>query len=68
MVSDPGQYTYSSYRHHALGEADALLEVWIDPGEPVAQVPDSLKMAGYGIEQLLDQGSYYALRVRNSQS
>jgi len=49
-------------------EADALLEVWIDPGEPVAQVPDSLKMEGYGIEQLLDQGSYYALRVRNSQS
>lgn len=45
-----------------------LLEVWIDPGEPVAQVPDSLKMDGYGIEQLTEQGSYYALQVRNSRS
>ncbi|MDB9524498.1 sulfurtransferase TusA family protein [Oscillatoria sp. CS-180] len=46
----------------------ALLEVWIDAGEPVAQVPDSLKMDGYSIEQLTEQGSYYALQVRNSQS
>lgn len=42
-----------------------LLEVWIDTGEPVAQVPDSLKMEGYSIEQLTNQGGYYALRVRN---
>lgn len=47
---------------------DTLLEVWIDAGEPVAQVPDSLRMDGYGIEQLLDYDSYYALQVRNSQS
>jgi TusA-related sulfurtransferase len=47
---------------------NALLEVWIDAGEPVAQVPDSLKMEGYGIEQLTEEGSYYALQVRNSQS
>ena len=43
-----------------------LLEVWIDAGEPVAQVPDSLKMEGYGIEQLIEQDDYYALQVRNS--
>lgn len=48
-------------------EADQLLEVWIDSGEPVVQVPDSLKMEGYGVESLADQGNYYALRVRNSQ-
>ena len=46
-------------------ETGKLLEVWIDAGEPVAQVPDSLKMEGYGIEQLIEQGNYYALQVRN---
>lgn len=46
----------------------ALLEVWIDAGEPVAQVPDSLKMDGYTIEQLTNQGDYYALQVRNLDS
>ncbi|MEM9906303.1 MAG: sulfurtransferase TusA family protein [Cyanobacteria bacterium P01_D01_bin.44] len=30
----------------------ALLEVWLDAGEPMEQVPDSLKMEGYGIEQI----------------
>ena len=34
----------------ATGE---LLEVWLDPGEPIEQVPDSLKMAGYSIEQII---------------
>ncbi|MEM1279809.1 MAG: sulfurtransferase TusA family protein [Cyanobacteria bacterium P01_H01_bin.152] len=46
----------------------ALLEVWIDGGEPVAQVPDSLKMEGYVIEQLVEKDRYYALRVRNTRS
>lgn len=45
--------------------AGQLLEVWIDSGEPVAQVPDSLKMDGYTIEQLVKQGNYYTLQVRN---
>lgn len=42
----------------------ALLEVWLDAGEPVEQVPDSLAMAGYTVEQLLDQGDFFALQVR----
>jgi TusA-related sulfurtransferase len=42
----------------------ALLEVWLDPGEPVEQVPDSLKMAGYTVEQLLDRVDFFALQVR----
>jgi TusA-related sulfurtransferase len=33
-------------------EAGELLEVWLDAGEPIEQVPDSLKMAGYSIEQI----------------
>jgi TusA-related sulfurtransferase len=41
-----------------------LLEVWLDPGEPIEQVPDSLKMEGYQIEQIAEQSGYFALRVR----
>ncbi len=42
----------------------SLLEVWLDSGEPIEQVPDSLKMEGYGIEQIEDHSSYFALKVR----
>ena len=42
----------------------SLLEVWLDAGEPVEQVPDSLRMEGYGIEALEDCGDYCLLRVR----
>ena len=44
----------------------SLLEVWLDPGEPIEQVPDSLRMEGYGIEAIDDQGEFFALRVRQS--
>lgn len=43
----------------------ALLEVWLDPGEPIEQVPDSLKMAGYDVEQIEDRNSFFALQVRS---
>lgn len=42
----------------------SLLEVWLDAGEPIEQVPDSLRMAGYGIEQIDDRADFFALRVR----
>ncbi len=42
----------------------SLLEVWLDPGEPVEQVPDSLRMEGYGIVALQPQDTYFCLRVR----
>lgn len=32
--------------------AGSLLEVWLDPGEPVEQVPDSLRLEGYNVELL----------------
>lgn len=41
-----------------------LLEVWLDPGEPIEQVPDSLAMEGYPIEAVEDHTSYFALFVR----
>lgn len=41
-----------------------LLEVWLDPGEPIEQVPDSLTMAGYQVEQITDCSNYFSLLVR----
>ena len=45
--------------------AGELLEVWIDAGEPIEQVPDSLRMAGYSIEQISDNQDFFILKVRN---
>lgn len=42
----------------------SLLEVWLDPGEPIEQVPDSLKMEGYQIEALDEQLGFFSLLVR----
>jgi TusA-related sulfurtransferase len=42
----------------------ALLEVWLDPGEPIEQVPDSLTMEGYKIESIEDRSSFFAVKVR----
>lgn len=40
-----------------------VLEVWIDSGEPVEQVPDSLRMEGYLISKLEDRADFFALCV-----
>ena len=45
---------------------EALLEVWLDPGEPIDSVPDSLTMAGYKVEKIEDCAGYFALLVRRS--
>jgi TusA-related sulfurtransferase len=42
----------------------SLLEVWLDSGEPIEQVPDSLVMAGYHIEKITDCLGYFSLLVR----
>jgi TusA-related sulfurtransferase len=43
-----------------------LLEVWLDAGEPIEQVPDSLTMAGYQVEQIEERADFFALKVRKS--
>ncbi len=42
----------------------SLLEVWLDPGEPIEQVPDSLTMEGYNIESIEDRSSFFAVKIR----
>jgi TusA-related sulfurtransferase len=44
---------------------NTLLEVWLDAGEPIEQVPDSLAMDGYQIETLTAQEEFFILQVRN---
>ncbi len=42
-----------------------LLEVWLDAGEPVEQVPDSLRSEGFLIEELEPNAEgYFTLQVR----
>ncbi len=41
-----------------------ILEVWLDSGEPIEQVPDSLIVEGYKIEEIKDQSDYFVLKVR----
>lgn len=43
----------------------SILEVWLDPGEPIEQVPDSLAMEGYQIESIEDRSDFFALRIRS---
>ncbi|MEM9213423.1 MAG: sulfurtransferase TusA family protein [Cyanobacteria bacterium P01_F01_bin.150] len=45
-------------------EPGKTLEVWLDPGEPIEQVPDSLRMEGYEIHQLEDRTDFFALFVQ----
>ncbi len=46
-----------------------ILEVWLDSGEPIEQVPDSLRMEGYLIESIDeikdDRSTYFVLRVQH---
>ena len=43
---------------------DSLLEVWLDPGEPIEQVPDSLVLSGYTVEKIEERQGFFALLVR----
>jgi TusA-related sulfurtransferase len=44
--------------------AGSLLEVWLDAGEPIEQVPDSLRMEGYPIEVIEAREGFFSLKVR----
>jgi TusA-related sulfurtransferase len=41
-----------------------LLEVWLDGGEPIEQVPQSLTVEGYKIETIQEQDGFFILQVR----
>ncbi len=41
-----------------------LLEVWLDPGEPMDNVPDSLVIEGYTVEEIHRQSDFFVMKVR----
>ncbi len=41
-----------------------ILEVWLDGGEPIEQVPDSLKMEGYLILEIVDRTDFFSLWIQ----
>ncbi len=41
-----------------------ILSIHLDRGEPIEQVPNSLSMEGYKIENVEDKGEYFVLSVR----
>ena len=43
--------------------AGERLEVWLDAGEPIEQVPTSLTGEGYQIESIEDRDSFFVLKV-----
>ena len=44
----------------------SVLEVWLDPGEPIEQVPDSLTMEGYHLHALEEHQGFFSLLVSRS--
>jgi TusA-related sulfurtransferase len=44
-----------------------ILEVWLDSGEPIEQVPHSLKVAGYDDQTLEEMDNFFKLSIRLGQ-
>jgi TusA-related sulfurtransferase len=59
----PINFVRTKLRLEQMNPGD-LLEVWLDPGEPIEQVPDSLTMSGYQVEKITDCSGYFSLLVR----
>ena len=45
---------------------DAVLEVWLDSGEPIEQVPNSLKIEGYNLQEIAQRDGFFSLLVSRS--
>jgi TusA-related sulfurtransferase len=44
-----------------------ILEVWLDGGEPIEQVPQSLAIAGYEDQRLEEAEDFFKLSIRLGQ-
>lgn len=40
-----------------------VLEVWLDAGEPIEQVPQSLTVEGYTIKEIQENDGFFVLHV-----
>lgn len=46
---------------------NTILEVWLDGGEPIEQVPNSLKIEGYNLQSIQDCDGYFSIFVSRPQ-
>jgi TusA-related sulfurtransferase len=44
--------------------AGETLEVWLDAGEPIEQVPHSLAMEGYTEQAILEEDTFFKMTIR----
>ena len=44
--------------------AGEILEVWLDAGEPIEQVPHSLAMEGYTEKDIVEEGTFFKMTIR----
>jgi TusA-related sulfurtransferase len=44
--------------------AGEVLEVWLDAGEPIEQVPHSLAMEGYTEQAILEEDTFFKMTIR----
>jgi TusA-related sulfurtransferase len=44
--------------------AGEILEVWLDAGEPIEQVPHSLAMEGYTEQDIVEEGIFFKMTIR----
>ena len=44
--------------------AGEILEVWLDAGEPIEQVPNSLAMEGYTEQDIVEEGTFFKMTIR----
>jgi TusA-related sulfurtransferase len=64
----PINFVRTKLRLEQMAPGD-VLEVWLDAGEPIEQVPDSLKMEGYQILETQfvasdDNSGFFAMKVQ----
>ncbi len=43
-----------------------ILEVWLDKGEPIEQIPNSLQMSGYQILQTIEHDDFCTLQISSA--
>ncbi len=44
--------------------AGEILEVWLDAGEPIEQVPHSLAMECYTEQDIVEEGTFFKMTIR----
>ncbi|MEO0853098.1 MAG: sulfurtransferase TusA family protein [Cyanobacteria bacterium J06648_11] len=66
-VPCPLNFVRTKLQVEQLAPGDCL-EVWLDAGEPIQQVPPSLAMAGHHVRQMTEQPEgHFALVVERGQ-